>query len=70
MEVCLLIQLRESDLSICDESRTLSSSSGLFELLPIYQPSFDYIGTNGSKLEFNSMSMMVLSKYAVAMANA
>jgi len=67
-EVCLLSQLRESDLPVGDASRTLGSSSGLLELLPIYQPLVDYIGSNGSKLEFYSPSKMVLSQYAVSMA--
>ena len=40
----MLSQLRESDLSVGDASRTLSSSSGLLELLPIYQPQLTILG--------------------------
>ena len=65
-----LSQLRESDLPIDDTSRTLSSSSGLLELLPIYQPLVDYMGSNGSKLEFNSLSTTVHSQYAISIAYA
>ena len=64
----MLSQLRESDLTVGDASRTLGSSSGLLELLSIYQPLVDYIGSNGSKLELYSPSKMVLSQYAVSMA--
>ena len=56
-----LSQLRESDLPVGDASRTLSSSNGLLELLPIYQPSVDYIGSNGFELEFKSLSMTVFN---------
>ena len=66
----MLSQLRESDLPVGDASQTLGSSSGLLELLPIYQPSVDYMGSNGSKLEFNSPSMTVHSQYAISMAYA
>ena len=52
----MLSQLRESDLPVGDVSRTLGSSSGLLELLPIYQPSVEYIGSNSLKLEFNSVT--------------
>ena len=69
-EVCLLSQLRESDLPVGDASRTLGSNSGLLKLLPIYQPSVDYIGSSGSKLDFNSPSTMVLSQYVVPIAYA
>ena len=69
-EVCLLSQLRESDLPVGDASRTLGSSSGLLELLPIYQPLVDYIGSNGSKLEFNSPSKTVLNPQVVSMTYA
>ena len=41
----MLSQLRESGLPVGDANRTLRSSSGLLELLPIYRPSVDYIGT-------------------------
>ena len=61
----MLSQLRESDLPVGDASRTLGSSSGPLELLPIYQISVDYIGSNGPDLEFNSPSMTVLSQYVV-----
>ena len=61
----MLSQLRETDLPVGDASRTLRSSSGLLELLPIYQPSVDYMGSNDSKLEFDSLSMIVHSQYAV-----
>jgi len=69
MKVCLLSQLREFDLP-SDASRTLGSSSGLLELLPIYQPSIDYIGSNGPKLEFNSPSKTVHCQYTVLMEYA
>ena len=44
----MLSQLRESDLPIGDANRTLRSSSGLLELLLIYRPSIDYIGSKGT----------------------
>ena len=47
-KVRILSQLRESDLPVGDASRTLRSGSGLPELLPIYQPSVDYIGSKGN----------------------
>ena len=62
--VRILSQLRESDLLVGDANRTLSSSSGLLELLPIYQPSVDYIGSNGFEFEFNSPSTTVSRQYA------
>ena len=62
--VRILSQLRESDLPVGDANRMLSSSSGLLELLPIYQPSVDYIGSNGFELEFNSLSMTIFRQYA------
>jgi len=43
--VRILSQLRESDLPVGDASRTLPSSSGLLEVLPIYQLLVDYIGS-------------------------
>ena len=46
--VRILSQLRESDLPVGDANRMLRSSSGLLELLPIYQPSVDYIGSKGT----------------------
>ena len=44
----MLSQLRESDLPVGDANRMLRSSSGLLELLPIYRPSVDYIGSKGT----------------------
>ena len=44
-KVRILSQLRESDLPVGDASRTLPSSNGLLEVLPIYQLSVDYIGS-------------------------
>ena len=44
-KVSILSQLRESDLPVGDASRTLPSSSGLLEVLPIYQLLVDYIGS-------------------------
>ena len=41
--VRILSQLRESDLPVGDASRTLPSSCGLLEVLPIYQLLVDYI---------------------------
>ena len=41
----ILSQLRESDLPVGDASRTLPSSSGLLEVLPIYRLLVDYIGS-------------------------
>ena len=64
----MLSQLRESDLLVGDANRTLSSSSGLLELLPIYQLSVDYIGSNDFELEFNSPSMTVFRQYAAFVA--
>ena len=66
--VRILSQLRESDLPVGDANRMLSSSSGLLELLPIYQPSVDYIGSNGFELEFNSPSTTVFRQYAALVA--
>ena len=43
--VRILSQLRESDLPVGDASRTLPSSSGLLEVLPIYRLLVDYIGS-------------------------
>ena len=43
-KVRILSQLRESDLPVGDASWTLPSSSGLLEVLPIYQLLVDYIG--------------------------
>ena len=43
-KVRILSQLRESDLPVGDASRTLPSSSGLLEVLAIYQLLVDYIG--------------------------
>ena len=45
----MLSQLRESDLPVGDANRTLRSSSGLLELLPIYRPSVDYIGSKRNR---------------------
>jgi len=45
----VLSQLRESDLPVGDANRTLRSSSGLLELLPIYRPSVDYIGSKRNR---------------------
>src|SRR6185312_9678728 len=47
--VRILSQLRESDLPVGDANRTLRSSSGLLELLPIYRPSVDYIGSKRNR---------------------
>ena len=44
-KVRILSQLRESDLPVGDASRTLPSSSGLLEVLSIYQLLVDYIGS-------------------------
>ena len=44
-KVRILSQLRESDLPVGDASRMLPSSSGLLEVLPIYQLLVDYIGS-------------------------
>ena len=44
----ILSQLRESDLPVGDANQTLCSSSGPLELLPIYRPSVDYIGSKGT----------------------
>ena len=41
--VRILSQLRELDLPVSDASRTLPSSNGLLEVLPIYQLLVDYI---------------------------
>ena len=47
--VRILSQLRESDLPVGDANRMLCSSSGQLELLPIYRPSVDYIGSKGTR---------------------
>ena len=44
-KVRILSQLRESDLPAGDASRTLPSSNGILEVMPIYQLSVDYIGS-------------------------
>ena len=44
-KVRILSQLRESDLPVGDASRTLPTSSGLLEVLPIYQLLVGYIGS-------------------------
>jgi hypothetical protein len=41
--VRILSQLRELDLPVGDASQTLPSSSGLLEVLPIYELLVDYI---------------------------
>ena len=43
--VRILSQLREFDLPVGDASRTLPSSNGLLEVLPIYQLLVGYIGS-------------------------
>ena len=40
----MLSQLRESDLPVGDANRTLRSSSGLLELLPIYRSRSTILG--------------------------
>ena len=66
--VRILSQLSESDLPVGDASRTISSSSGLLELLLIYQPPVDCIRSNGFQLEFNSPSTTVSRQYAAFVA--
>jgi hypothetical protein len=46
-KVRILSQLRELDPHVCDASRMLPLSSGLLEVLPIYQLFVDYIVSNG-----------------------
>jgi hypothetical protein len=45
MKVRIISQLRELDPHIGDANRTLPSSSGLFEVLPIYQLFVDFVGS-------------------------
>ena len=50
----MLSQLREFDLFVGDANRTLSSSSGLLGVLPMYQLLVGYIG---SKVTMNMISV-------------
>ena len=54
--VRILSQLRESDLPVGDASRTLPSSSGLLEVLPIYQLLVDYIGSKVCSVSWGSLT--------------
>src|SRR6185312_4555913 len=70
-KVRILSQLRESDLSVGDASRTLPSSNGLLEVLPIYQLLVDYIGSkvysvSGGSLTFPSVMRTERCAQAVA----
>ena len=55
-KVRILSQLRESDLPVGDASRTLPSSSGLLEVLPIYQLLVDYIGSKVYSVSWGSLT--------------
>ena len=52
----ILSQLRESDLPVGDASRTLPTSSGLLEVLPIYQLLVDYIGSKVYSVSWGSLT--------------
>ena len=54
--VRILSQLRESDLPVGDASRTLPSSSGLLEVLPIYRLLVDYIGSKVCSVSWGSLA--------------
>ena len=54
--VRILSQLREFDLPVDDASRTLPSSSGLLEVLPIYQLSVDYTGSKVYSVSWGSLT--------------
>ena len=54
--VRILSQLRESDLPVGDASRTLPSSSGLLEVLPIYQLLVDYIRSKVYSVSWGSLT--------------
>ena len=70
MEVCLLSQLRESDLSVGDASRTLELKQWPTLVAANIPTSVDYMGSNGLKLEFNSPSKTVLNQYVVSITYA
>ena len=55
-KVRILSQLRESDLPVGDASRMLPSSSGLLEVLPIYQLLVDYIGSKVYSVSWGSLT--------------
>ena len=55
-KVRILSQLRESDLPVGDASRTLPSSSGLLEVLPIYRLLVDYIGSKVYSISRGSLT--------------
>ena len=70
-KVRILSQLRESDLPVGDASRTLPSSSGLLEVLPIYQLLVDYIGSKVYSVSWGSLtfpSVMWTERCAQAVA--
>ena len=54
--VRILSQLRELDLSVGDASRTLPSSSGLLEVLLIYQLLVGYIGSKVYSVSWGSLT--------------
>ena len=56
--VRILSQLRESDLPVGDASLTLPSSSGLLEVLPIYQLLVDYIGSKVYSVSWGSLTFL------------
>ena len=69
--VRILSQLRESDLPAGDANRTLPSSSGLLEVLPIYQLLVGYIGSKVYSVNWESLtfpSVMRTERCAQAVA--
>jgi hypothetical protein len=54
--VRILSQLRELDFPVGDASWTLPSSSGLLEVLPIYQLLVDYIGSKVYSVSWGSLT--------------
>jgi hypothetical protein len=73
-KVRILSQLREHGPPIGDASRTLPSSGGLFEVLPIYQLLVDYIGSkiccmnNGFDIQISCKAIYTGSEYAITVA--
>ena len=69
-EVRLLSQLRESDLPVGDASRTLELKQWPTWAAAHIPTPADYMGSNGSKVEFNSPLKTELSQYVVSMTYA
>jgi hypothetical protein len=69
--VRILSQLRELDSHVSDANRTLPSSSGLLEVLPIYQLFVDYIGSKicctygGFNIQMSRKAIYAGSEYVI-----